>query len=194
MTKLVLASASAIRALILRNAGVDFEIARPAIDEDAQKRMLGDLPSEQLAAALARAKALSIDRPGAIVIGSDQILEFDGVRYDKPGSLEEAADRLHAMQGREHRLVNGLCIAEGGAPVHETIAVSRLRMRPMGRDAIDAYLRAAGPEALASVGAYQVEGLGARLFDAIDGDYFSVLGLPLLPLLGALRERGALSW
>lgn len=194
MKDIVLASASAIRAQILRNAGVEFSVARPRIDEDALKHSLGDMPAELLAAALARGKALSIARPGAIVIGSDQILEFEGGRFDKPASMKVAADRLWAMQGRAHRLVNGLCVAENGAPVFETVAVSVLKMRAMTRNEIGSYLSSAGQGVLSSVGAYQVEGVGARLFEAIEGDYFSVLGLPLLPLLGLLRERGALPW
>jgi septum formation protein len=190
---ILLASGSAIRAQILRSAGVRFAAMRPLVDEDVLKREAGtrNLSLEATALHLARGKALSVEAPGALVIGSDQILEFEGRAFDKPKSRAEATARLVDMQGAEHTLINATAIARDGAVVFEHLERPRLRMRALTEGEIGRYLERAGDEALLSVGAYQVEGLGAQLFERIEGDYFAVLGLSLLPLLAALRREGA---
>lgn len=193
---IVLASTSAIRRKILDAAGVSYRVMRPEADEDALKRsfLKEGLGPDALCLALARAKAQSVAARRAFVIGADQIMEMDGVIFDKPRSMREAADRLEAAAGRAHRLVNGVSVVRDGAPVFEHQSVAVLTMRAMSRAEIEDYLGAAGEEVLASVGAYQVEGLGGRLFDRIEGDYFAVLGLSLFPLIGFLRGEGALPW
>lgn len=195
--KIVLASGSAIRAKILNDVGLAFDIVKPDVDEDAIKESGQEkgLDLEAIAAALADAKALAAQADdSAIVIGSDQIMEHEGRAYDKPKSLEEAAARLRRLQGSSHTLINAVSIARAGRIVQRFIDRPALHMRIMGDEEIDAYIDAAGPAILSSVGAYQVERLGARLFDRIDGDYFAVLGLSLYPLLRYLREAGALDF
>lgn len=190
---IILASQSAIRAALLKNAGVAFRAVRPAADEERLKdraRAEG-LGPEETALFLAREKALSIAAPGALVIGADQILEFEGRAFDKPRTMAEAAARLLQMQGAAHTLINALVVARDGEIRFENLSRPVLRMRAMGTRDIEAYLERAGEGALASVGAYQVEGAGAQLFEGIDGDYFAVLGLALFPLLAALRREGA---
>ncbi len=193
---IVLASTSAIRRKILGAAGVSHRAMRPEADEDALKRsfLQEGLGAEALSLALARGKALSITAPGAFVIGADQIMEMDGVIFDKPRSMREAADRLEAVAGRAHRLVNGVCVVRDGVVVFEHQSAAHLTMRAITRGEIENYLAAAGEEVLASVGAYQVEALGGRLFERIEGDFFTVLGLSLFPLLGFLKGQGALAW
>jgi len=192
---IVLASGSAIRAAILTAASVGFRQIKPGADEAAIKRENSGAGLEDLAMTLAEAKALGVDADkDALVIGSDQILEFEGRPYDKPQSIEEARERLIALQGRDHTLINAVAVARAGAIVWRRIDRPRLFMREMNEAEIDAYLAAAGEDILASVGAYQVEKLGGRLFERIEGDYFAVLGLSLYPLLGFLRAEGALSF
>ncbi len=194
--EIVLASTSAVRRKILDAAGVSYRVMRPEADEDALKRsfLAEGLGPEALCLALARAKAQSVVADGAFVVGADQIMEMDGAVLDKPRSMREAADRLEAAAGRAHRLVNGVCVVRDGAPVFEHQSMAVLTMRAMTRAEIEDYLAAAGDEVLASVGAYQVEALGGRLFDRIDGDFFTVLGLSLFPLIGFLKGEGALPW
>lgn len=197
----VLASGSAIRARILKEAGLAFDIIRPDVNEAAIKRagLAEGLDLEALAMRLAEEKARAVQAPaGALVIGADQILEFEGRPYDKPGSLAEARARLKEWRGKAHTLINAVAVAEadgdGGAVIFRHLDRPRLRMRALTDGEIDRYLQAAGPGILASVGAYQVEGLGARLFERIEGDYFAVLGLSLLPLLAFLRQAGAVEF
>lgn len=194
--RVILASTSAIRRKILEGAGVAYEAMRPEADEDALKRdfLAQGYDGAALSVALARAKALSIAAPGALVIGADQIMEMDGALFDKPRSMREASERLERCAGRAHRLINAIAVARDGAAVFETTDSVTLHMRTMTRTEIKTYLAEAGEEVLASVGAYQVEALGARLFERIDGDYFAVLGLSLFPLLRFLRSQGALPW
>jgi len=194
--RIILASTSAIRRSMLEAAGVSFAVVRPPADEEALKsKFINDgLDHAALAAALARAKALSVEAPGAYVIGADQIMEMDGAVFDKPKTRTEAADRLLRCAGRSHCLINAVCVARDGAVVFESGDAARLHMRALGRAEIEAYLEAAGIGVLASVGAYQVEALGGRLFSRIEGDHFTVLGLALFPLLGFLRDEGALPW
>ena len=192
--RVILASTSAIRRKILDGAGIEFTAMRPDADEEALKRGLENLAPPDLALALARAKALSIKAPGALIIGADQIMEMDGEIFDKPRDRAEAAARLARCAGRAHRLINGMAVAKDGAVVFENTDIARLTMRPMTQNEVGAYLDAAGEGALTSVGAYQVEALGSRLIERIDGDYFAVLGLSLFPLLGFLRREEALAW
>jgi septum formation protein len=193
--KIVLASASAVRARLLRDAGVAFEQILPGIDETELKRACArdGLGLEETAVVLAEAKALSAKADAhALVIGADQILEFDNRGYDKPASMAEARERLRQLQGRAHTLINAIALARDGTIVWRNVDRARLVMRALKEDDIEAYLSVTGEAALASVGAYQLEGLGARLFECVEGDYFAVLGLSLLPLLERLRRDGAL--
>ncbi|MFQ5564552.1 MAG: Maf family protein [Parvularculaceae bacterium] len=193
--KLILASGSAIRAAILTNAGLSFEQRKPAVDEAAVKAECAGLDPERTALRLAEAKALAVSaEPDGYVIGSDQILEFEGRAFDKAKTLEEAFVRLRALQGGGHELINAVAVARAGAIVYRRLDRPRLAMRALTDADIEAYLKAAGPDVLSSVGCYQVEGLGARLFERIDGDYFAVLGLSLFPLLGFLKQEGVLDY
>ncbi|MEL7485671.1 MAG: Maf family protein [Pseudomonadota bacterium] len=195
--RIVLASGSVIRAKILTDAGVDFTIVKPDVDEDVIKRnaTAAGLSLEETAARLADAKALAASVEDAdIVIGSDQIMEYDGRAYDKPKTLTEAAERLNAIAGSAHTLINAVSVARAGRVVWRNLCRPTLHMRSLTAAEISAYIEDAGPVILTSVGAYQVERLGSRLFERIDGDYFAVLGLSLYPTLGILREFGALDY
>lgn len=195
--RIVLASGSAIRARVLAAAGVPFDVARPDIDEAAMKTacLREGLSLPAIAQRLADAKALAVGaQDGAIILASDQLMAFDGRAYDKPPTMADARARLRQLQGRAHTLINAVAIARGGEIVFRHLDAPTLFMRTMSDGEIDAYLEAAGDEILASVGAYQVEALGARLFDRIEGDYFAVLGLALMPVLGFLRGEGALAY
>lgn len=194
---IILASGSVIRARILKAAGVGFAVMKPDVDEAAVKRACGKegLDLEATAMRLAESKALAVEPPsGALVVGSDQILEFEGRAYDKCESMDEARARLLALSGRPHTLVNAVAVARDGDVLFRRIDRPRLMMRDLSAAEIDRYLAEAGEEILASVGAYQVEGLGARLFERIDGDYFAVLGLSLFPLLSFLRRAEAVDY
>jgi septum formation protein len=193
----VLASKSRSRAAVLAGAGVAFETVDAEVDEAALKAALlaeGAGPRE-VAEQLGGAKALAVSarRPNDLVIGADQTLDLGGALYDKPADLAEARSHLAALRGRGHALHGGIVAAEGGAVVWRTTETSRLWMRDFSDAYLDAYLHRGGDALLASVGAYQLEGEGAQLFERIEGDYFAVLGLPLLPLLAFLRERGAIA-
>ena len=195
MTRIVLASKSASRRAILDGAGVDYEAVSPGVDEDAIKRTHEGDPAS-LAQRLADEKALAVDAPGdreggALVIGGDQVLEWEGRAWDKPKDLGEARERLLAMAGTPHRLLGGLSLAQDGAVVWRHASVATLFMRRLTEADVDRYLAEAGERVLATVGAYELEGLGARLFEAVEGDFFAILGLDLLPLLAELRRRGA---
>lgn len=195
--RIVLASGSAIRRDILTAAGVAFEVMKPDVDEGevkAQGRRDG-LDLEMIAMQLAEAKCMDIAaKTDAIVIGSDQIMEFKGRAYDKPASLAEARARLIETQGAAHTLINAIAVARRGRIIWRNLDRPTLVMRAMTEAEIDAYLAACEPDILHSVGAYQVEKLGARLFERIEGDHFAVLGLSLYPLLELLRREGALAF
>ena len=196
MMKVILASGSAIRARVLGASGVKFEIVKPGVDEDALKQdaARSGLSLRETAALLADAKALAVKAPHTLVIGSDQIMAFEGRAFDKARSMKEAQERLALLQGKPHTLINAISIARDGVIAFRHLDEPRLHMRAMSDDEISAYLADAGEGVLASVGAYQVEALGARLFERIDGDYFAVLGLSLLPVLGYLRREGLLEY
>jgi septum formation protein len=195
MPQIVLASASPSRAALIRNAGIDF-MARPAeIDErsiEAPLAAAGASPAD-IAMALAEAKALAVatDESDTLVVGADQVLFTDGRSWHKPADLAEARDQLLALSGRAHTLETAVAVARAGAIAWRYGATARMTMRQLSGELVDAYLREVGEAALASVGAYQIEGRGIRLFESIDGDYFAILGLPLLPLLQFLRRAGA---
>lgn len=194
--RLVLASGSASRRAVLERAGLAFAVVRPAVDEEALKESLRaeKVPPGEAAIALAEMKALRISErdPGALVIGGDQLLVCEGVWFDKPGDRAGAERSLRALNGRMHELFTALVVLRGGERIWQHLSVSRLAMRALSPAAIASYLDQAGEAIYACVGAYQVEGLGPRLFTAIEGDSFSIQGLPLMPLLGFLRQHGAL--
>ncbi|MES1157270.1 MAG: Maf family nucleotide pyrophosphatase [Alphaproteobacteria bacterium] len=190
---LILASGSAIRRRVLEAAGLVFEVERPRVDEEAVKHGLrteGLKPRDQ-ADALAEVKALSVSNlRSGFVIGADQMLAIEGETMDKPHDRAEARAHLQRLRGRTHELICAAVVAREGAVLWRHIETPRLRMRDFSDAFLDDYLERGGDELLASVGAYQLEGLGAQLFERVEGDYFAVLGLPLLPLLSFLREHG----
>ncbi|HXQ65269.1 MAG TPA: Maf family protein [Alphaproteobacteria bacterium] len=190
----VLASASSTRAMLLRNAGVPCLADAAAIDEEEAKGALKATGAEtgSAAEALAELKAQKVSRRhgGALVVGADQILECAGTWFDKPAGLDEARAHLKALRGREHELVSALAVVRDGARLWHHVDRARLKMRAFSDAFIESYLAALGPRACGSVGAYQLEGLGAQLFERVEGDYFTILGLPLLPLLAFLRNHG----
>lgn len=194
MSDILLGSGSAIRAQLLRGAGVPFEVERPQVDEAALKRAWPERSPAEVAVGLAEAKAAEVSArfPQALVIGADQTLELAGRLYDKATDAAEARERLLAMRGREHRLNAGTALARGGEIVWSDLQVSRMRVRKFSDEWLDDYLAQAGGALTASVGAYEYEGLGVQLFDRVKGDFYAVLGLPLVPLLEALRAEGAL--
>jgi septum formation protein len=193
-TRVILASASAIRATVLRNAGVALDVVPAAVDEarvKAQQRAT-HASAETCALVLAALKAREVSRQhrGDLVIGADQMLECDGTWFDKPPDRAQAATQLRTLSGRTHELVSAVVVAQDDAILWRHVERARLTMRRLNDDFIERYLTAVGDTAVRSVGAYQLEGLGVQLFSHVDGEHFAILGLPLLPLLGFLRERG----
>jgi len=197
VTRLILASASAIRARLLADAGVPFDILPARIDEDAVKQSLRaeGAPLWRVPEVLAEMKAVRISaaHPEALVLGADQILAFGDHVISKSADLAAARKLLGALRGREHRLIGAAVLAKAGAPLWRHVETARLWMRDFSDGFLDAYLAREGEAALAGVGCYRLEGPGAQLFSRIEGDYFSILGLPLLPLLAALRAHGVIA-
>ncbi|HEY3812151.1 MAG TPA: Maf family protein [Caulobacteraceae bacterium] len=196
MTAIVLASKSAARAAMLKNAGVAFISVGAGVDEDIIKHGLlrrGSAPSE-IARVLAeeKAKAASLKHDG-LVIGADQTLDLDGALIDKVDSLADARQRLGRLRGRAHRLHSAVAVARAGELVFTEADSATLFARDFSDAWLDGYLERNGVEILGSVGCYMLEGEGAQLFDRVAGDYFTILGLPLLPLLGFLRAEGAIA-
>lgn len=194
---ILLASGSSIRSTLLKNAGVTFDVAIPRVDEDAIKAAMqaeGALPRD-IADALAEAKArkISMKHPQSLVIGCDQVLDFDGQLLSKPNSPEDARAQLLAMRGKRHMLLSAAVIYENGEPVWRHIGQVRLRMRPASDAYINDYVSRNWDSIRHSVGAYKLEEEGVRLFATIDGDYFNVLGMPLLELLNYLAVRGVIA-
>lgn len=191
---LVLASGSRTRQEILRQAGLDVPSDPPAVDEAGLKAALAaeDASAAEVAEALGELKAtrVSARRPGALVLGADQMLDCDGHWFDKPDTLDAARTQLLALRGKTHRLISAAVIVRDGRRIWHHIAEARLTVRPFSEDFLDWYLDQVGGRALTSVGAYQIEGVGAQLFSRVQGDYFTILGLPLLPLLEFLRGWG----
>lgn len=191
---LVLASQSPARQGLLRAAGIPFEICAAAIDERGIEAPLvaSGANAADIALHLSRAKALpvSMKMPGQLVIGADQTLCLEGRLFAKPDGRTAATAQLEALSGRTHELYSGCCVARENTLLFETVGVARLSCRRLSPAFIDAYLALAGD--LGSAGVYRIEGPGVHLFDAIEGDHATILGLPLLPLLKFLREEGSL--
>jgi nucleoside triphosphate pyrophosphatase len=186
---LVLASQSRARRTLLANAGLSFESDPPNIDERAIQATSGLTEPGKIAALLAREKALAIStrRPDRYVLAADQTLALGKRIFTKPANPAQAAEQLRAFSGQCHELHSAIAVAREGGILFEHVAVARMTMRRLSDADIEAYLEEAGSTITSSVGAYQLEGLGVHLFEAIDGDHFTVLGLPLLPLLAFLR-------
>lgn len=191
---IVLASASASRRAMLTAAGVDFAVVPAAIDERAIEADMADCPPEEVAQALAAAKAAAVSerRPGSWVLGSDSLVEVAGQRFDKPASREEAGEHLRRFSGQAMTLHSAAALARNGRIDWVESDFARLSVRELSEAFIAAYLDAEWPAISGCVGAFRVEGPGPQLFERIAGDQFTVLGMPLLPVLGALRERGVL--
>jgi len=191
---LVLASKSKIRRSLLVAAGIPIEVRAAELDERAVEAGAPTNEPSAIAAHLAREKALSVGQsdPGGLVLGADQVLALEGKRFAKPSDRAAARAQLLALSGQLHSLHSAVAVVQNGAVAFEHVSVAWLAMRPLSDRFLDAYLDAAGEAALESVGAYQLEGLGSQLFEHVDGDYFAILGLPLLEVLDFLRQRGCL--
>ena len=191
---LILASKSPFRAQILQNAGVKFRAEAAMIDERSVEAPLvkGGATAEDIACVLAQAKAEEVSArfPDALVLGSDQTLSLDDELFHKPRDMDEARRHLLKLSGRTHQLSSALALARGGETIWRNLSVARLTMRALSPAFVGQHLARVGEAALSSVGAYQYEGEGIQLFEAIDGDYFTIIGLPLLPLLAELRRLG----
>ena len=195
-TRLILASGSTARAALLRGAGLPVEVRAAAIDEGEIKRSArGEgVSADDTALLLAEMKALRVARsnPDALVVGADQLLVCEDRWFDKPTSLAEARSHLLALRGRPHTLVTAMVVHRAERRVWQHVAKPRLVMRPFSDAFLDAYLAAEGANVLSTVGGYRMEGPGVQLFDTVAGEHAAILGLPLLPLLGFLRQTGAL--
>ena len=188
---LVLASKSDVRGKMLAAVGLRFEIRPAQIDERALAAKAGTNDAAAIARILARAKADAVARsvPGRLVLGADQTLARGATLFGKPGNRAEAAAQLRSLRGRTHELHSALALVRDGEAMFECVDSARLTMRNISDRFLDGYLDMAGDAALASVGSYQLEGLGIHLFERVAGDYFTILGLPLLPLLAFLRQN-----
>lgn len=193
----ILASASPSRAAVLRQAGLSAPAEPAQVDEAEVKAALRaeGASVQDVATALAELKAQKVSRrrPGAFVIGADQMLDCDGDWLDKPADLAQAAAHLRLLSAKTHRLVSAVCVVSDGTRLWHHVGMASLTMRPLSEAFIADYLAAVGADALTSVGAYRLEGPGAQLFARIEGDYFTVLGLPLLPLLDFMRNHGVIA-
>lgn len=194
MAQIILASGSSIRAALLTQAGIPFE-ARPArVDEDAIKAalLMEEATPRDVADALAEFKARKIaeKEPGAVVIGSDQVLEYQGRILSKPETAEDAAEQLRTLRGKQHKLLSAVVVYHEAEPIWRYVGQVRLLMRDISDEYLSDYVARSWPGIGESVGSYKLEEEGARLFSRIEGDYFTVLGLPLLELIGFLTQRG----
>lgn len=193
---LILASGSATRRAMLLAAGIPVDVVKPEVDERGiEAGLAGQGASAREVAqalAVAKAQAVSQERPGRLVLAADQTLACDGANFHKPADPAAAAAQLASLGGRTHHLHSAFALARDGEIVDDGVASASLVMRALSPDFIAAYCAAAGPAILQSVGAYQLEGLGAQLFESIEGDHFTILGLPLLAVLAALRRQGSL--
>jgi septum formation protein len=189
---LVLASKSDVRGKMLAAVGLRFEIRPAQIDERAVEANAAITDAAAVARLLARAKADAVARsvPGRLVLGADQTLARGAKRFSKPANRTEAAEQLRALRGRTHELHSALALVRDGVLLFDCVDTARLTMRDVSDRFLEDYLEMAGDAALTSVGGYQLEGIGIHLFERVEGDYFTILGLPLLPLLGFLRQNG----
>jgi septum formation protein len=190
---LVLASKSSVRRALLEAAGIPLTIEPAAIDERAiESSKAASASAADVALLLAREKALEVARrkSKSTVLGADQTLALGARRFSKPANALAAREQLKALAGKTHELHAAVAVARGGEIVFETLAIARLTVRPLSESFLDAYLAAAGERVSSSVGAYQLERLGVHLFERVEGDHFTVLGLPLLPLLAYFRSAG----
>jgi len=193
---LILASGSASRRTLLEGAGLKAETVKPFVDEEVAKTSMraDGMGIGEQAMGLAELKALKVSRQNAgLVIGGDQMLALGDTAFDKPADMAGARAHLEQLSGQTHTLETAIVIAEDGQIVWRHLARPKLTMRPLSAGFITHYLEAMGEDVLTTVGAYKLESLGGQLFTKIEGDYFSILGLPLLPLLGYLRTRGILT-
>ncbi len=190
----ILASQSRTREILLANAGIPFDAVPARIDERAVQRDSGLSAPGDIAGLLAREKAcfISSKNPGRYVIGADQTLALGNRLFSKPAGRAQAADQLRLLAGQTHELHSAVAVARDGEILFSEVSVARMTMRPLSDEEIRTYLDAAGDAVTTSVGAYQLEGLGVHLFGRIEGDHFTILGLPLLPLLAFLRGQGLL--
>lgn len=194
MMTLILASGSSIRAQILRDAGVRFSVHPADIDENAVKAELRGVSGRAIAEKLAELKALAIStqHPQALVLGADQVLELDGELFSKADTLDAATVQLRRLRGKKHQLIGALVLAKNGSALWRHTEISTLWVRDFSEAFLEDYLKAEGDALLGSVGCYRYEGPGAQLFERVEGNYFSILGLSVLPLLAALRDFGVI--
>ena len=192
---LVLASKSAPRRALLEAAGIPIEVCPADIDERAVERAAVANAAGDVAALLARekARAISVGMPGRLVLGADQTLVLGDRRFDKPADIAAARAQLRALSGKTHELHSGIAFVRDGQVLNETVQVARMTMRAFSDRFLEAYLEAAGPPVIASVGAYQLERYGVHLFERVEADHFTILGLPLLAALEFLRQEGSLA-
>ena len=194
---IILASTSSARRALLSAAGVDHEAMSPGVDEAAAKASLlaDNATPREVADALAELKAVRISarRPGAYVIGADQTLDLDGRLFDKAETTSEARERLQLLRGKTHLLHSAVVVARDGVPIWRDVPSARLTMRPFSDNFLDAWMARQGDGILGSVGCYRLEDEGVQLFSKIDGDYFTILGLPMLGLLDLLRRHEILA-
>jgi septum formation protein len=192
---LVLASKSSVRRALLAGAGIPLEVRAADIDERGLEAGAATLGPDAIAVLLAREKALAVAQahPGRLVLGADQMLVLDGRRFAKPADRAAAAAQLRALSGKTHALHSAIAFVQDGTVLFEHVSLARLTMRAFSDRFLEVYLDAAGKAATESVGAYQLEGLGIQLFESVEGDYFTVLGLPLIDALSFLRRHGCLS-
>lgn len=194
---IILASGSEIRATLLKKAGVSFDVVTARVDEEMLRRALEaeEAPARDIADALAEAKAgkVAMKHPDKLVIGCDQVLEFEGRVFSKPRDVDEAREQLQTLRGQKHQLLSAIVVFHENRPVWRHIGVVRLQMRDFSETYLDDYLARNWDSIRWSVGGYKLEEEGVRLFHRVDGDYFNVLGLPLIELLNYLTVRGELA-
>jgi septum formation protein len=191
---LVLASRSKVRQKLLAAAGIPVEVCPADLDEREVELRAPSRQSAAVAAFLSREKALSVElsNPGRLVLGADQLLAHDGRRFSKPGDRANARAQLLALSGRTHTLYSAVAFVQNATVLFEHVSTARMTMRALSDRFLEHYLDVVGSAATESVGAYQLEGLGIQLFERVDGEYFTILGLPLMEALGFLREHGFL--
>lgn len=192
---LILASKSLARRTMLSAAGIPIEIVHAQIDERALERTLGERRDpDELALILSweKASTVSFKMPSRLVIGADQTLAMGSVRFNKPVNRDDAREQLQRLRGQSHTLHSAVTLVQDGSVMFKVVDTARLRMRAFSDQFLEEYLEAAGPSVTESVGGYQLEKLGVHLFERVEGDYFTILGMPLLPLLAFMRQKGFL--